>query len=209
MYRIKNKSLFRSKVCILFIIIVIAILSSLNPIYPNEQFLQHLGTLMIGSVLVIDLLKNKLHLGAFICFSIFIIIHIIGARWIYSYVPYEDWFLYLFNMDLGSYIGNDRNHYDRFVHFAFGILIFPYLYSLFSEIPVKRILIILIAWTFVQTLSVFYELFEWMLTHTVSENAAKNYNGQQGDIWDAQKDMALAMLGSTIMAICYLFKKNK
>ncbi len=208
MFKIKMNSLLASKFCIVFVLIVIAILTSIDPIYPNEQFLQHLGTLMIGSVLIIDLIKNKLLLGTFICVAIFIIIHVIGARWIYSYVPYEDWFLYLFNMDIGSYIGNDRNHYDRFVHFAFGILIFPYLFDLFSAVQIKRILKILIAWAFVQTISIFYELFEWMLTNLVSENAAKNYNGQQGDIWDAQKDMALAMLGSTLIAVCYLFKKK-
>ena len=35
---------------------------------------------------------------------------------------------------------------------------------------------------------------------------ANNYNGQQGDLWDAQKDMAWAMLGSTIMSSIYLIK---
>ena len=51
-----------------------------------------------------------------------------------------------------------------------------------------------------------YELFEWLLTIVMSPEQADNYNGQQGDAWDAQKDMALAMIGSTVMAVCYLFK---
>ena len=37
-------------------------------------------------------------------------------------------------------------------------------------------------------------------------HGASGCNGQQGDIWDAQKDMALAMLGSTIMLVYYLVK---
>ena len=40
----------------------------------------------------------------------------------------------------------------------------------------------------------------------MSSEEADYYNGQQGDIWDAQKDMALAMIGSTIMA--FLFTLN-
>ena len=40
----------------------------------------------------------------------------------------------------------------------------------------------------------------------MSPGQADNYNAQQGDAWDAQKDMALAMLGFTIMALCYLAK---
>ena len=51
-----------------------------------------------------------------------------------------------------------------------------------------------------------YELFEWLLTVVMTSEEADYYNGQQGDIWDAQKDMALAMIGSTIMA--FLFKLN-
>ena len=43
----------------------------------------------------------------------------------------------------------------------------------------------------------------------MTSEEADYYNGQQGDMWDAQKDMALAMLGSTITAILYLFKPNK
>ena len=59
-------------------------------------------------------------------------------------------------------------------------------------------------------LTVFYEVFEWQLTLWLSGDAAENYNGQQGDVWDAQKDMALAMLGATLSAAYLLvFKKTK
>ena len=55
-----------------------------------------------------------------------------------------------------------------------------------------------------------YELFEWSLTFLMA-NGAEDYNGQQGDSWDAHKDMALAMLGSLISAcLCLIyFKKTK
>ena len=56
----------------------------------------------------------------------------------------------------------------------------------------------------IQTGSMIYELFEWLLTIVMSSDAADSYNGQQGDMWDAQKDMALAMLGSTAMLLFYM-----
>jgi putative membrane protein len=62
-------------------------------------------------------------------------------------------------------------------------------------------------WLIIQTGSMVYELFEWLLTIVMSPEQADNYNGQQGDIWDAQKDMVLAMMGSTLMAV-YYFVKN-
>ena len=65
------------------------------------------------------------------------------------------------------------------------------------------------AWLMIQTGSMIYELFEWLLTIIVSSEAANNYNGQQGDMWDAQKDMALAFVGSTISALFALAFKKK
>lgn len=57
--------------------------------------------------------------------------------------------------------------------------------------------------------SMIYELFEWSLTIIMSPQSAENYNGQQGDMWDAQKDMALALLGSIISSILYFALKGK
>jgi putative membrane protein len=194
------------KLIVSLLLAVVAVATTINPIYPNEQFLQHIGTLIISSVVLIDLKRNVLPVSVFLGVSIFILIHIIGARWIYSFVPYEDWGNMLFGWDLNG----SRNHYDRIVHFSFGVLTLPYFHALCSQLKIKNIVKVLIAWAIVQSLSVFYEVFEWLLTLLFSSDAAENYNGQQGDIWDAQKDMALAMLGSTLSGLyILLFKKNK
>ena len=71
------------------------------------------------------------------------------------------------------------------------------------------VLAVLVAWPMVQAGSLFYELFEWALTLVLSPEDAEGYNGQQGDMFDAQKDMALAMLGSTLIAIPYLLHKRQ
>ena len=202
---ITNTSSLKTKIIIVFTIIVVAIITTINPVYPNEQFLQHLGTLLISLILLVDLKRNKLSIAPFIGVALFILIHIIGARWIYSFVPYEDWL----NTILGWELNSSRNHYDRFVHFSFGILILPYLFELFSSLKIKKVTKVIIAWALLQSLSVFYEIFEWILT-LINGDLAIDYNGQQGDVWDAQKDMALAMIGSTITAMFYiLFKRKK
>ena len=54
-----------------------------------------------------------------------------------------------------------------------------------------------LAW--VLALSCLYEIFEWLLTIVAAGETADRYNGQQGDIWDAQKDMALATLGAIVL----------
>lgn len=47
-------------------------------------------------------------------------------------------------------------------------------------------------------MSALYEIFEWGLTFALSPEDAGAYNGEQGDAWDAQKDMALALAGAAV-----------
>lgn len=201
----------KTKLILVLLIVVIAITTCINPIYPNEQILQHAGTILLMIPLVVDLRRNKLPMKAFIGITLFTILHIIAARYIYSYVPYKEWAI-SFGIVSPDYFQDTRNHFDRFVHLSFGALAFPYLVYLSKKIVKQQHLTaIFMAWLMIQTGSMIYELFEWLLTVVMTSEEADYYNGQQGDIWDAQKDMALAMLGSTIMLILYLlhYIKNK
>jgi putative membrane protein len=54
-----------------------------------------------------------------------------------------------------------------------------------------------------------YEVFEWLLSVFLSPDQAEAYNGQQGDMWDPQKDMALAMLGAILMILILKMVKKK
>jgi putative membrane protein len=198
------------KILIGGVIVLFGIITCIHPVFPNEQFLQHVGTLLLLMIPVMDIKSNRLSMTSFICVSLFIGIHILGARYIYSFVPYNDWFKALFHIDLNTLFLTTRNHYDRIVHLFFGVLAFPYLYELLDRNKgLNRFLKVLIVWSFIQSFSMMYEIFEWFLTTIMSNYDANNYNGQQGDLWDSQKDMLMAMFGSTIMAIIYLIKKKK
>ena len=202
----KAKSL---KIGIIIFIVLFGIFTCINPIYPDEQYLQHFGTILILLILLADLKSKRLSLTSFACVSIFIVLHIIGARYIYSYVPYNEWVKAAFHVDLNTTFHASRNHYDRFVHLAFGVLAFPYLLEVLgNKNTINKLIRILIVWSFIQTMSMVYEVFEWFLTIILSPEAADNYNGQQGDAWDAQKDMFFAMAGSTVMAIIYLIRRK-
>jgi len=52
--------------------------------------------------------------------------------------------------------------------------------------------------------SVIYEWLEWLVAISLSPQDAEAYNGQQGDMWDAHKDMLLATLG----AMFWYFKRK-
>ena len=103
--------------------------------------------------------------------------------------------------DAGAGVGQARNGFDRIVHFSFGLL---------AMRPVAEIVrrhggagARAAGWTaflFVGAASAAYEVFEWLLTMVLAPDLAADYNGQQGDPWDAQKDMAMAMLGAMLGA---------
>lgn len=193
----------KTKLALTLFLVIVAIITCINPIYPDEQLLQHIGTVLLLIPLITDVFQKKMPMLAFAGMVCFTLLHIIGARYIYSYVPYKE-----VAVSLGivgtDFFQDSRNHYDRLVHFSFGLLLFPYLvYICRNYFKQQSSISIIMAWLMVQTGSMIYEMFEWLLTIMMTANDAENYNGQQGDIWDPQKDMGLALLGSTIMLLFY------
>ena len=198
----------KSKLILFLAFVAFTTVTFIHPVYPHEQFLQHAGTIFLLIPLIADVKKDRMPMSAFVGILLFAVLHVIGARYIYSYVPYKEWGISLGIVD-ASYFQDSRNHYDRFVHFCFGVFLFPYLrYASKQWFNLKPIPAVFMAWLIIQTGSMVYELFEWLLTIVMSPEQADYYNGQQGDIWDAQKDMALAMAGSTVLAVFYLVKNK-
>ncbi|MBQ3383374.1 MAG: DUF2238 domain-containing protein [Bacteroidales bacterium] len=183
-------------------LILFAILCCLKPEYPQLQLLQQAGTILLLIPLAVDLHKKAMPMSAYAGIACFTVLHIVGARYIYSYVPYREW-----ADSLGlhwDFLDSQRNCYDRLVHLGYGIFFFPYFVYLSRKwFCSKKWASLLIAWCIIQTGSLLYELFEWTLSIVMAPEDAENYNGQQGDIYDAQKDMALALLGSSAMFALY------
>ncbi|MPN50363.1 hypothetical protein SDC9_197989 [bioreactor metagenome] len=141
-------------------------------------------------------------------YLIFLLIHIIGAHYLYSYVPYNEWLIQLFNFDLNQSMGWSRNMYDRLVHLACGVLLYPVLLRLFHVwLPgAKPFMLFLLVVQFIMATSLIYEWLEWLIAIGLSPEEAENYNGQQGDMWDAHKDMLLATVGAAgygLLDLCY------
>ena len=178
---------------------LLTVLGCLGAPYPEQMYLQHIPTVLALAALALLTKRDPLSDRSFTCLILFLLFHILGARYIYSYVPYDRWAQSLFGADLTSTFGFRRNHYDRVVHFAFGLLwVRPVreVCERWFRVPPKFARYT--AFEFVLAFSLLYELFEWGLTMVLSPQDAAAYNGQQGDMWDAHKDMSLAMLGALL-----------
>jgi len=188
-------------------IFIVMVLASIEPLAWSSYLLHQLGTLLLLALMLGAYYYRHISARSYVFASLFLVIHIIGARYLYSYVPYDDWTQRLFGIRLDELFGWRRNMYDRLVHFSYGLLLFnamiDFSKSIFKIQSVK--FLIVIALMINMSSSLLYELLEWGIAATLSPEDAEAYNGQQGDVWDAHKDMALALLGGLIAAGIILF----
>lgn len=128
---------------------------------------------------------------------VFFCLHVVGAHYTYSEVPYETLIERVFGTRLSDLTGWQRNHFDRFVHLAFGLLIAYPCREIFIRIAgVRGFWGYFLPLIFVMSLSLFYELIEWWAAETFGGDLGMRYLGTQGDEWDGHRDMALASLGA-------------
>ena len=110
-----------------------------------------------------------------------------------------------FGRSISEAFGWSRNHYDRLAHIAFGALAMAPMVEL-AQRKLRMPLYTAHGFGFAFVLAVggLYEIFEWALTMIVAPELADRYNGQQGDMWDAQKDMALGAAGALAASMILL-----
>lgn len=183
------------------LLLAVALANVAQP-YPELALLQHIPT--VAMVLAAPWLIRRWRLSTASVAALFAfwLLHTLGGRYIYSYVPYDDWARALTGGTLSGAFGWQRNHYDRLVHFAFGLLwTLPIREGLVRRHGIAPGLGLFVGFAVVGLGSALYEIFEWLLTVVLAGDTADYYNGQQGDLWDAQKDMALAQLGSVVAVI--------
>lgn len=130
---------------------------------------------------------------------VFFCLHEIGAHWTYARVPYDDWFRSITGVTLNSRLGFTRNHFDRLVHFSYGFLMAYPVREVFLRVAnVRGFWGYFLPLDFTMSTSMFYEVLEWATAMVVGSTAGNDYLGSQGDVWDSQKDMALASLGALL-----------
>ena len=128
---------------------------------------------------------------------LFLCLHEIGAYYTYTEVPYNEWTESLFGSSLNEWMGWERNHFDRLVHFSYGLLLAYPVRELFYRIADTRgIWAYLLPLDITISTSAIFELIEWGVVALFGDTSDSAYLGTQGDIWDAHKDVLMASLGA-------------
>jgi putative membrane protein len=165
--------------------------------YPKYFWLQHVPT--ISAVIALVLADHRYHIGrlSYTLIVAFLALHLIDARYLYSFVPYDDWSERMFGFSITDRFGFTRNHYDRVVHFCFGLLlVIPSWRFSRRVMRLDPLWSAAFAMSTILAASTLYEIFEWLAAVVMAPDWADSYNGQQGDAWDAQRDIAIAACGA-------------
>lgn len=125
----------------------------------------------------------------------FLCLHSVGAHYTYALVPYREWM-----EALGATpSGEGRNHFDRLVHFSYGLLLAYPVREVFVRVAdAKGFWAYYLPLDVVMATSMLFELFEWGAAELFGGDLGIAYLGTQGDVWDAHKDMALASIGAIL-----------
>lgn len=172
---------------------------AIAPLYRHDWMLENALVLAF----VVGLLASWKHfrfsrVSATLIF-LFLCLHEVGAHYTYSEVPYDRWFKALTGVTFNETMGWDRNHFDRLVHFCYGLLLAYPIREIFLRVAnVRGFWGYFLPLDLTMSSSMLFELFEWMAAELFGGDLGVAYLGSQGDIWDAQKDMALASLGALI-----------
>jgi putative membrane protein len=183
----------------LYLVVWIAL--AISPVDRQDWLLENLLAVTVVTVLVATYRRFPFSNLSYVFLTAFMILHAVGAHYTYSKVPFGFWLKDLFNLD--------RNHFDRIVHFAYGLLlVYPVRELFLRAAHVKKGWATVMAILAVIATSGMFEVIESWVAQIVSPELGAAYLGTQGDEWDAQKDMTMAIVGALItMTITHLVPK--
>ncbi|AUD78259.1 DUF2238 domain-containing protein [Kangiella profundi] len=188
------------------IFLVIFILCAINPIDRTTWLLENILMFLLIAGMIGSYNKFRLSRISYFCIFLFLCFHEIGSHYTYSQVPYNQWTESVFGSPLNDWFGWERNHYDRFLHFAYGLLFaYPIREIFIRVVKVKGFWGYFLPLDLTLSTSAIYELIEWAAALVFGGDVGAAYLGTQGDVWDAHKDMALAGLGALIAMVTLAF----
>lgn len=178
------------------------LLLAIDPFDRSDWLLENL--LLVAFVAALAASHRALPLSriSYTTIYVFLLLHAVGAHYTYSLVPWSDWVSALTGGAVESPPGA-RNHFDRAVHFFYGLLLaYPIREVLLRVADQRGFWGYFFPFSVTLSTSVLYELAEWAAAVVFGGDLGIAFLGTQGDVWDAQKDMAFAALGALVaMAI--------
>jgi len=182
------------------IYVVVWIIMAINPKHPQDWLLENVLVFLFFPFVVWMDKRHNYSLLSIILLLIFASLHSLGSHYTYAEMEHFD--------AITQFFGFERNHFDRLVHFLFGLLLFRILFEMITPgiATVKTALIY--TFTMIISISALYEIVEWFAVIIFHPELGSAFLGTQGDVWDSQQDTLVATIGALInMAFYKNYKK--
>jgi putative membrane protein len=167
---------------------------AIRPHDRSDWLLENLLLAVFVAVLAASCRALPLSRVSYTLIWLFLLLHTVGAHYTYSLVPWSQW---LHAIGLPAPAEGTRNHFDRVVHFCYGLLLAYPVREVFLRVAdLRGFWGYFFPFDVTLSTSVIYELIEWASAEVFGGDLGVAFLGTQGDVWDAQKDMALAGLGA-------------
>ena len=169
--------------------LVIWTIAAIRPLHPDDWLLENVLVFLFVPLIAFSHNHFPLSDLSYVTITLFMILHAIGAHYTYAEVPFGFWIQETFQLS--------RNHYDRLIHFSFGLLIAYPIREIFLRVAdAKGFWALYLPLDVTLAFSAMYEVIEWLAASVTNPELGAAYRGLQGDQWDAQKDIAMAGLGA-------------
>ena len=163
---------------------------AISPYDRSDWVLENVLVVLAVALLVFTYKAFPLSRVSYTCIFVFMMLHTLGSHYTYAKVPYDEWL---------PFFAGGRNHFDRLVHFLYGLLLAYPIREMFLRIGnVRGFWGYFLPLDLTMSTSMLYELIEWGAAEFFGGDLGAAYLGTQGDVWDAHKDMALASAGALI-----------
>lgn len=172
---------------------------AIAPLHRSDWVLENVLVLLGIAVLVFTAKAFPLSRISYTTLFVFFCLHTIGSHYTYAEVPYDAFARQWLGFSIDQLFGWERNNFDRVVHFSYGLLLaYPIREVFLRIVSVRGFWGYFLPLDLTMSTSMLYELVEWGAAVLFGGDLGTAFLGAQGDVWDAQKDMALASLGALI-----------
>ena len=173
------------------LVLLLLIASGVQPYERSTWYMEVAPIFIAAPVLMLSYRRFPLSSLLYVCIAVHATILLVGGAWTYARVPLGFW--------MESALHLSRNPYDKIGHFAQGFV--PALVA--RELFIRRDIVKNRGWTgglaiaIALSISLLYELIEWGAAVAMGQGADA-FLGTQGDPWDTQSDMGMALVGSIV-----------
>ncbi len=167
---------------------------AIKPVDRRDWLLENTLVFFIGVLLAATYQKYPLSNLSYVLIAVFLTLHEVGAHYSYDCVPFGFW--------IQHHFGTARNPYDRIVHFSFGLLMtYPFRDAFLMTSRTTGFWSYFFPANIIMSLSAVYEIIEAYVAIVAHPGLGTAFLGMQGDMWDSQRDMLSALLGTVACSL--------